>query len=337
MSEVSTGSSPSRPEPARFNPLVRLPVVSPARLAPTWRAASPRRIETALAAAQRRDPGGWYVVGASTDLPRNRSVVRTIADREVVLWRSSAGIVAGPGACPHLGAKLDGCPVRADAITCSWHGLRLGPDDGPGWTPYRAVDDGVLLWVQLPTEGETPTAAPVLTARPDPARSLAAVVALPARCEPADIIANRLDPWHGAWLHPYAFSHLTVDESASSPDRLVLEVAYRVSGAWAVPVVAEFTCPDARTIAMTILAGEGSGSVVETHATPVRSDDGSGNARTVMTEATIAHSDRAGFRWAQRVGPVLRVGIRQAARRLWADDLVYAERLYELRLRSRGQ
>ena len=28
------------------------------------------------------------------------------------------------------------------------------------------------------------------------------------------MIANRLDPWHGAWFHPYAFSHLVVDDSA---------------------------------------------------------------------------------------------------------------------------
>jgi hypothetical protein len=35
-------------------------------------------------------------------------------------------------------------------------------------------------------------------------------------CEPEDVIANRLDPWHGSWFHPYAFSHLVVDDDASS-------------------------------------------------------------------------------------------------------------------------
>ena len=36
-----------------------------------------------------------------------------------------------------------------------------------------------------------------------------------------------------------------------------------------VPVIAEFTVPEPRTIVMHIVEGEGIGSVVETHATPV--------------------------------------------------------------------
>ena len=42
-------------------------------------------------------------------------------------------------------------------------------------------------------------------ARPDGAR-LHAVTRLVGTCEPSDIIANRLDPWHGAWFHPYSFA-----------------------------------------------------------------------------------------------------------------------------------
>ena len=41
------------------------------------------------------------------------------------------------------------------------------------------------------------------------------MIAEPGVCEPQDVIANRLDPWHGAWFHPYAFSHLVVDDEAS--------------------------------------------------------------------------------------------------------------------------
>ena len=150
---------------------------------------------------------------------------------------------------------------------------------------------------------------------------------------PADIIANRLDPWHGAWLHPYAFSDLTVDEAASSVDRLVLDVSFRLSRWLAVPVRAEFVCPDARTICMTILSGEGAGSVVETHATPVTAP-GAHPARTVMTEATIAVSDRPGFAVARRVSRVVAAGIRHTAGMLWVDDLAYAARTYELRRRG---
>lgn len=312
-------------------PLVRLPRVPVGELEPTWKQASARRIAASLAHARALDPGGWYVVGASPDLPVGRSIVRVIAGREVTLWRTSGGVAAGPGACPHLGARLDGCLVSGESIVCSWHGLAIGPGKTLGWRPWPVFDDGVLLWVQLPTVGESPSDKPVLATRPALDQSLVAVISHAGRCEPADIVANRLDPWHGAWFHPYAFSHLRVDESLSSPGRLVLEVAYRVAGSWAVPVVVDFTCPDARTIVMTILDGEGAGSVVETHASPVRADDGAGGARTVMTEATFATSSRVGFQFARRVAPLVQFGMRRAAARLWVDDLAYAERLYELR------
>ncbi len=61
------------------------------------------------------------------------------------------------------------------------------------------------------------------------------------------------------------------------------------------PVRAAFTCPDPRTVTMEIVDGEGAGSVVETHATPLRPGP-DGRPRTAVIEAVIAHSDRAGLR-----------------------------------------
>ena len=57
---------------------------------------------------------------------------------------------------------------------------------------------------------------PTRARRPPAARGVARVGHLARRptCEPRDIVANRLDPWHGAWLHPYAFSDLAVDDDA---------------------------------------------------------------------------------------------------------------------------
>jgi hypothetical protein len=100
-----------------------------------------------------------------------------------------------------------------------------------------------------------------------------------------------------------------------------------------VPVRAEFSCPDARTIVMRITEGEGVGSVVETHATPLGTDE-RGQPLTMVTEATIAHSGRPGFAIARWMAPLLRPSIRKTARRLWVDDLLYAERRYELRARG---
>ena len=147
-----------------------------------------------------------------------------------------------------------------------------------------------------------------------------------SRCPPtasrATSSQNRLDPWHGAWLHPYAFSDLSVDDDASTDDLLVLDVAYRLGRHFAVPVRAEFTCPDSHTIVMTIIDGEGTGSVVETHATPL----------TAPGRAPRAHGDDRGGR--RDVRPVRvpgrprasrrssRSAMRASATQLWADDLV---------------
>lgn len=301
----------------------------PERLTPTWQQADPERIARSLAAASAKPTGGWLVAGASRDLPRDRSLVRTITGRAIVIWRGRDGEpLAGDAACPHMGASLDGCAVADGRVLCRWHGMALGADTRPQWASIAAYDDGVLVWVRA-GEGAS-TREPALPARPDLATSLVSVVSVPATCEPRDIIQNRLDPWHGAWLHPYAFSDLTVDESASTDDRLVLDVAYRLGRSLAVPVRAEFTCPDAHSIVMTITDGEGTGSVVETHATPVTAP-GVHPARTVMTETVVATSPRAGFRVARAVAPLVRRGMEASAHRLWVDDIAYAERLYSLR------
>jgi phenylpropionate dioxygenase-like ring-hydroxylating dioxygenase large terminal subunit len=300
----------------------------------TWRLAKPARIAAALAASQAQNSGGWFVAGASADVGRKKSVARTIAGREVVFWRNSqGGLVAGPALCPHLGALLDKCPVLEGTMYCRWHGMAFTQQGDATWHPYRAYDDGVLIWVGLPIDGEAPTEKPMLPARPPLDESVTAVIAHPGMCEPQDVIANRLDPWHGSWFHPYAFSHLVVDDEASDENTLVVDVTFRLSRTWGVPVRAEFTCPDARTIVMHITEGEGAASVVETHATPLGLDD-QGRPLTMVTEATIAYSGRPGFTVARWMAPLLKPGIKRMARKLWVDDLAYAERRYELRRRG---
>ena len=322
-----------REQARRRSPVRYLPQATPDRMRGTWRDARPGRIEESLADALARPTHGWVVVGASSEVPNGRSVVRTIGGREIVLWRDTDGsLLAGPGACPHLGARLDRCDVVDGTVLCRWHGMPLGRDTSPRWNTFAAHDDGILLWARVGVleDGVSPTERPTLPVRPDPAGSIASVVSIPATCEPRDIVANRLDPWHGAWFHPYAFSDLTVDDAASTPDRLVLDVAYRLDRRFAVPVRAEFTCPDAQTVVMTITEGEGLGSVVETHATLLTAP-GVHPARTVMTETTVATSERLGFRMLRPLARLVEVGMRASQTQLWVDDIEYAERRYALR------
>lgn len=310
------------------------------RQRPTWREARPGLIAAALKRAQARPSGNWYVVGASRALRGDGKLARTVAGQEIVVWRGPDGRpVGGPGICPHLGAPLRDSPVRCGTLVCHWHGLAL--DGGPyaGWSPLPVYDDGVLVWARLDAVGgEEPLAAPVVPARPEPARALTAVYTGVGVCEPEDVVANRLDPWHGAWLHPYSFVDLTVVDACGDPagavdvgpDALTVDVSFKVAGRLVVPVRAVFTAPGPRTVVMRVTEGEGAGSVVETHATPL-GPDGAGRPRTAVIEAVIAASDRPGFTAARRAAPLLRPLVRATAGRLWRDDLAYAERRWHLR------
>ncbi|MGW4569308.1 DUF5914 domain-containing protein [Streptomyces sp. NPDC004561] len=327
------------PRRTRLPLRLRRAPVSWERRRPTWREARPALIADALKRAQGRPSGNWYVVGAARALRPDRPLARTVAGREVVLWRDArGGLVAGPGVCPHLGAPLRDSPVRCGTLVCHWHGLALDGTPFGGWEPWPAHDDGVLLWVRLDDAGgEPPTARPPVPARPATAGALTAVYTATGVCEPDDVVANRLDPWHGAWYHPYSFTDLTVVESPGRPDgedAFTVDVSFKVAGRLVVPVRAVFTAPGPRTVVMRITDGEGAGSVVETHATPLGPDAG-GRPRTAVVEAVVATSERPGFALARRAAPLLRPVIRYAAGRLWRDDLAYAERRWALRAAGR--
>ncbi|PCC72278.1 Phenylpropionate dioxygenase, large terminal subunit [Nannocystis exedens] len=295
--------------------------------APDWVQANPGRIEKALQRALTLSGGGWFAVDARERIGRTPRAY-AVDGHELVLWRTGDGSVrAAPEACPHMGASLACARVRGDNLICPWHGLELGDEPHGRWRPLPTHDDGVLVWVQLSEEAghaEAPTPAPILA--PRPAQFLSGVVRMEAECDPSDILANRLDPWHGAHYHPHSFARLKV--LADEPDRLLVRVAYRVLGPLAVEVDATFHCPDPRTIVMTIVGGEGVGSVVETHATPL------GPGRCVVLEATLATSERPGFKLALGAGRLLRPLIERRAARLWLEDVAYAERRFRQRARA---
>ena len=284
---------------------------------PDWQAAEPRWIAAALAGALERPAGGWHVVGASAALRQGPLAVQ-VEGRALALWRSRAGVHATDDQCPHLGAAWSRGRLVEGGLVCPWHGLRLDPA-APCSALYQAHDDGALLWVQLP--GEAPLPRPVLPLRP--ASALVSVMSLPARCTPREVLENRLDPWHGAHFHGHSFARLTVREQAD--DSITVRVAFRVAGRLAVEVDARFDCPDRRSIVMTIVAGEGAGSLVETHATTLSP------GRCLITEAVFATSARSGFAVARRLGRLIQPWMRLAARRLWVEDAAYCERRYALR------
>lgn len=291
--------------------------VLPAAGQPDWQAAEPHWIAGALGQALTHPAGGWHVVAASGGL-RKKPLAVQVLGRSLVLWRSGQGVYATGDQCPHLGARWSDGQVADGRLVCPWHGLAF--DVTAPCSPLLPThDDGVLVWVQLP--GEAPLPAPVLPLRP--AQALVSVMTLPARCTPREVLENRLDPWHGAHFHRHSFARLAVLERAE--DSITVRVAFRVAGPLAIEVDARFDCPQARCIAMTIVEGEGAGSVVETHGTELGAD------RCQITEAVFATSSRPGFGVARRLGALVAPYMRFAARRLWVEDAAYCERRFDLR------
>jgi len=312
-----------------------LPKISWAQQAPTYQQAEPALIDAALQRAHRRPTGNWYVFAASTDVRGDRPFGTRVAGLEIVAWRDeTGGLHVGPATCPHLGADLATGTVECGGLICPWHGLRLSGGREFGWKPLPAHDDGVLVWVRLDgIGGEEPLDAPVLAARPAGPR-LAAVTRLEGACEPRDIIANRLDPWHGAWFHPYSFAQLEVlsappVDADDDADIFTVAVTFHL-GRLGMPVITAFSVPEPRTVVMHIVEGEGVGSVVETHATPIGPGP-DGRPHTAVIEAVIAASGRTGFQLSLLGAPLLRPLMKLGAARLWRDDLAYAERRYALR------
>ncbi|MAQ18752.1 MAG: 2Fe-2S ferredoxin [Sandaracinus sp.] len=300
------------------------PLPAPTRTQPDWVQADPRFIERASERAQAREGGGWCVLDASHRIGSTPRRFQVEGEAYVVYRGESGRVVVAPNACPHMGAELHEGRVEGDQVLCPWHGLALGPEGRGTWQCIPAHDDGALVWARL-IRGERPTERPITNPRPE--AWIGGVIRQEARCEAEDIVANRLDPWHGTHYHPHSFATLRVTEK--SLDRLAVRVAYRALGALVVEVDCTFHAPTRRSIVMTITGGDGESSVVETHATPM------GPGRAAVIEATLATSDRRGFGLAQKAAPLLRPFIERRAARLWVEDVAYAERRYAMRQKAR--
>ena len=303
----------------KFGPALSAVEIPESSLAPDWQQARPRAIARALERALGRPHGNWYVVGESRLLGKDPQRLR-IAGEDLVAWRVDGELVIAPDACPHMGASLADSCVCEGKLVCPWHGLALGREDHGKWKRYAVHEDGVLSWIRI---GPEVPEVPLPVVAPRPKIYLEGVVQLEVRCDPEDIIANRLDPWHGVHFHPYAFATLTVLDL--DDDVLKVRVAKRLVGRVVAETDATFHSPEPRSIVMTIIEGEGEGSVVETHATPIEP------GRTMVVEATLATSNRPGFQHARKLQRLIRPFIERSAHRLWVDDAAYAERLYELR------
>jgi nitrite reductase/ring-hydroxylating ferredoxin subunit len=100
-------------------------------------------------------PQGWYVVARSRELRAGQLQRITLAQQDIVLFRTASGV---PGAldahCPHMGAHLGSGTVRGEHLQCALHCWRIGVDGaiaGQTWraAAWRVVEHGGLVLLEF--------------------------------------------------------------------------------------------------------------------------------------------------------------------------------------------
>lgn len=84
-------------------------------------------------------PDGWFAACFSHELAPGSLVSRTLFDRQLVLFRTSAGEAAVFDAhCPHMGAHFGhGGRVEGETLRCPFHGFSFATDGSCVATPYE--------------------------------------------------------------------------------------------------------------------------------------------------------------------------------------------------------
>jgi len=157
----------------------------------------------------------WYQAAWSSELTAETSLVRTIADTPLLLFRDPQGRAhALFDRCPHRFAPLSAGRIRDGRVTCGYHGLTF---DGGGRcvhnphggisralnaTAFSLVERHTALWVWLGDAPADPTLIPDLSyidATPETARIAGY---LPTRAHYELLSDNILDLSHADYLHP---------------------------------------------------------------------------------------------------------------------------------------
>ena len=73
---------------------------------------------------------GFKDVGALDDLASGKLQVRTLAGREVLLYREADRVSCVDNVCAHLAMPLDGGEVEHGVVRCPWHGFSYRLDTG---------------------------------------------------------------------------------------------------------------------------------------------------------------------------------------------------------------
>ena len=85
--------------------------------------------------------GQRVALGLANEFPEGGSVVVTVNQKDVAVFRSNGQFFAIDDLCPHMGASLSGGFVEDGVVTCPWHYWRFRLADG-AWADNPKIKTG---------------------------------------------------------------------------------------------------------------------------------------------------------------------------------------------------
>lgn len=275
-----------------------------------------------------RHAGQWYVAAFSQALQAGKTLVKTIADQEIVFWRSDddrRSVQAASAVCPHWGGPLGEGKVQPNgALTCPWHGWRFRDGhclDRPRLklARYLAHDDGILLWVRLPWDVAEVTTPPL---QQRPADALAFWFDVHVHSDVYHVQENYLDFLHPAEYHTSVFNHCV--HLGREGEINLVELGYKMPLGKSLITRTRVWAPTPYQVRNEVYEGLAVGLVIESHLTPIAAD------HTIIHE--IYHVPKAVI--PDKGWPFMRYFMRKSAKRIRSEDALFSARRYLLRKRG---
>jgi len=269
--------------------------------------------------------GQWYVAACSEAVQPGETLVKIVADQEIVFWRSpndDRTVQAASAVCPHWGGPLgEGRVSDTGCLTCPWHGWQFRDGyclERPRLKlpRYLAHDDGIFLWVRLPWDVDDITEPP-LQQRPADCKSFWFHIAIAS--DVYHVQENYLDFLHPAEYHTSVFNHC--EYLGKEGDVNLVELGYKMPFGKTLMTRTRVWAPTPYQVRNEVYDGLGKGIVIESHITPIHTD------RSIIHEAYhVPASLTPRHGWS-----LMRFLMMRSARRIREEDAIFAARRYRLR------
>jgi phenylpropionate dioxygenase-like ring-hydroxylating dioxygenase large terminal subunit len=175
----------------------------------------------------------WHPVAFSHDVG-TAPVAARLLDVDLVVYRTTAGVVVARDLCLHRGSQLTRGRLEGDEIVCAYHGWRYGPEGRCTRIPsqpaarrispkirlvtYQAVERYGLVWACL--SGRPKRDLPDWPEAEDPGYRWLGLKPLDWATSAARQVDNFLDVSHFSFVHAQTFGNASEPEIPEIPVRL---------------------------------------------------------------------------------------------------------------------